>query len=153
MRSVQGRVRVGRVEYGRAVFAERRFRRGQTIGLVRGYVIDDPDYGSDCCIDLGAPLSLEPTAPFRYLNHSCAPNCEFLICEPDVAGVAPEVLLTATTTIAPGEELTIDYAWPANSAIPCLCRAANCRGWIVDPAELPLIAAGWNSGRRRSKPR
>ena len=153
MHSVQGPVRVGRVEYGHAVFAERSFRKGQTIGLVRGHVIDDPDYGSDCCIDLGASLSMEPAAPFRFLNHSCAPNCEFVIYEQTVAGVTPEVVVAATTTIDPGDELTIDYAWPAHSAIPCMCRTSSCRGWIVDPAELPFVPANAQRIPLRNKPR
>jgi len=33
--------------------------------------------------------------------------------------------------IAPGEQLTIDYAWPAWAAVPCACGAPECRGWIV----------------------
>ena len=27
--------------------------------------------------------------------------------------------------------MTIDYAWPADSAIRCQCGSENCRGWIV----------------------
>jgi SET domain-containing protein len=38
-----------------------------------------------------------------------------------------------------GEELLIDYCWPADAAIPCRCGALGCRGWIVDPAERHLI--------------
>jgi hypothetical protein len=37
--------------------------------------------------------------------------------------------------IMPGDELTIDYAWPADRAVKCLCGKPQCRGWIVDPAE------------------
>ncbi|MDR0522469.1 MAG: SET domain-containing protein-lysine N-methyltransferase [Planctomycetaceae bacterium] len=48
--------------------------------------------------------------------------------------------------ILPDEELTIDYAWPADIAVKCLCGKPNCRGWVVDPAELNKIKK-----RRRSK--
>jgi hypothetical protein len=51
--------------------------------------------------------------------------------------VTPDrVWLVALRVIQPGEELTIDYAWEAEAAIPCGCGSANCRGWIVDEAEL-----------------
>jgi hypothetical protein len=39
--------------------------------------------------------------------------------------------LTALNDISRGDELTIDYAWPATSAIPYLYGSAQCRGWIV----------------------
>ncbi len=39
-----------------------------------------------------------------------------------------------------GEELTIDYGWPAEVAIPCLCGSRHCRGWIVDPDEVELLS-------------
>ena len=42
-------------------------------------------------------------------------------------------------TIYPGEEITIDYGWPAVSAIPCLCGSERCRGWIVNMEELPEL--------------
>ncbi|RLS76374.1 MAG: hypothetical protein DWI03_09305, partial [Planctomycetota bacterium] len=41
--------------------------------------------------------------------------------------------------VEPGEEILIDYSWPADAAIPCRCGATSCRGWIVDPAELHLL--------------
>jgi len=41
--------------------------------------------------------------------------------------------------IMPNEELTIDYAWPADRAAKCLCGKPQCRGWIVDPAERELL--------------
>jgi SET domain-containing protein len=50
--------------------------------------------------------------------------------------------LQALTPIEPGDELTIDYGWPADVAIPCVCDAAGCRGWIVSLAELPLLMQG-----------
>ena len=30
-----------------------------------------------------------------------------------------------------GEELTIDYGWEAEVAIPCACNSSRCRGWVV----------------------
>jgi len=47
-----------------------------------------------------------------------------------------EIWVESTRDILPGEELTIDYAWPADRAVKCLCGSRNCRGWIVDPNEL-----------------
>lgn len=47
-----------------------------------------------------------------------------------------EVWVETLRDILPGEELTIDYAWPAEKAARCLCGSPKCRGWIVDPEEL-----------------
>ncbi|MCL2304008.1 MAG: hypothetical protein FWC43_01545 [Planctomycetaceae bacterium] len=47
-----------------------------------------------------------------------------------------EIWVETTRDILPGEELTIDYAWPADRAMKCLCGAKTCRGWIVDPEAL-----------------
>ena len=46
-----------------------------------------------------------------------------------------EIWVETLRDIMPNEELTIDYAWPADKAVKCLCGASQCRGWIVDPAE------------------
>lgn len=133
---------VGEVSYGRALFALRAFDRDEVITVVRGEVIEDPEYGSDYCIDLGGSLSLEPAAPYCYLNHSCTPNCCLSLDDETPTGrlrKRPQVVLQALKPIRPGQQLTIDYAWPAECAIPCACRSRRCRGWIVDADELKRI--------------
>ena len=50
-----------------------------------------------------------------------------------------EIWVETIQDIMPNEELTIDYAWPAERAVKCLCGKPKCRGWIVDPAESKLI--------------
>lgn len=134
------KVRVGRARHGRGVFSQVAFQPDQVIGEVRGRVIDDPEYGSSYSMDLGGTLTLEPRAPFRYLNHSCSPNCELFMYEPsDDATLVQRMFLQAIAPIGPGDELTIDYGWPAETAIPCDCSSPNCRRWIVDPTELHLL--------------
>jgi len=77
--------------------------------------------------------------PFRYLNHSCQPNCELFSWETDDSPPHVRLCLQSLMPIEPGKELTIDYAWPADAAIPCVCGAAGCRGWIVSQEELVLL--------------
>jgi len=54
-------------------------------------------------------------------------------------GAAAEIWVESIRDIMPNEELTIDYAWPADRAARCLCGKPQCRGWIVDPAERELL--------------
>ncbi len=131
---------------GRGVFARRSFRPTETVGRVRGKVIRDPSYTSDYCMDLGDEASLEPAPPFRYLNHSCEPNCALVQVEvfDEADPQAPPQIQIWVETVAPvvrGEQLTIDYGWPAHSAVPCACASPHCRGWIVAEEELDSIAA------------
>ena len=51
------------------------------------------------------------------------------------------VWLEILSEIALGEQMTIDYASPADEAIPCLCGAASCRGWIVAEEALGEVVA------------
>ncbi|MDR2643758.1 MAG: SET domain-containing protein-lysine N-methyltransferase [Planctomycetaceae bacterium] len=53
--------------------------------------------------------------------------------------VDSEIWVEALRDILPGEQLTIDYAWPAERAIKCQCGCKNCRGWIVTANELNLV--------------
>ncbi len=129
---------------GLGVFTRQRFRRLQIIGDVCGVAFDDEVYDSPYCMELGPGRVLEPQGIFRYLNHSCSPNCEIFYCQPQRGvsdpGDAPDRLwLRALRPIAGGEELTIDYAWPAVHAIACRCGAENCRGWIVAKDELSKL--------------
>lgn len=132
-------VRVGKVPFGRGVFARQDISAGTDLGRVKGKIIDDPEYASPYCIDLGDLLSLEPQAPFRYLNHCCTPNSQLQtldIVYDDGTPAPAEVMVEALTDIPQGAELTIDYQWSANGAIKCLCGSSDCRGWVVAEAEL-----------------
>jgi hypothetical protein len=137
-------VRIGATRVGKGVFARRRYAPQAVIGEIEGQEIDDPHYGSEYCMNIGANRVLEPAAPFRFVNHSCEPNCEFDFFDLPDAGqttLRRRVFLMALREIKPGEELTIDYNWSAASAIACRCQAPSCRGWIVDPDELDVLLA------------
>jgi hypothetical protein len=131
----QKRVRVGETPMGKGIFALRSFRRSQVIGIIQGIVCTDPEYGSAYCMDIGENRSLEPIAPFRYLNHCCDPNAELVGIAHLRHGPTGQLLLEAARDIPCGEEITIDYAWQAEHAIPCQCGSAKCRGWIVSAEE------------------
>jgi SET domain-containing protein len=66
----------------------------------------------------------------RFINHSCAPNCEAVIED-------ERIFIEALRTIVPGTELVYDYAyeWERGESkhYPCRCGAENCRGTIMKP--------------------
>jgi SET domain-containing protein len=66
----------------------------------------------------------------RFINHSCAPNCE-------TAVVRGHVWISALRDIAGGEELTYDYGFPYGEwrNHPCRCGAPGCVGFIVNKAQ------------------
>lgn len=147
-------LRIGRTRVGKGLFATRKIVDGSCVGEIKGQVINDDDYVSRYAFDLNGGEQLEPDAPFRFVNHSCEPNCAFeLFSFPDRKSAnVPDhlmkcsfstdqrkLLLFAICDIAAGQELTIDYNWPAIFAIPCNCRSATCRGWIVTPKDLPQL--------------
>ena len=147
-------VMVGKVTFGKGVFAKRAIPQGTVVGQVLGRIIDDPEYYSAYCIDLGDAFSLEPRAPFRYLNHRCKPNCCLLSTDVEYEDGSPapcEIHIEALTDIAQGDELTIDYQWSAEGAIKCLCGAAECRGWVVAAEELHKLTKRRSTTRAKSK--
>ena len=118
----------------------------ETIAQVEGKRIDDPNYGSDYCVDMGGSMSLEPSPPFRYLNHSCDANCELVVFK----GEEDSLFLVALRDIQPDDPLTIDYEWPADSPIPCGCNSSNCRGWVVAARETKKLVKGSPAPRKKS---
>ena len=132
---------VGPASHGLGVFSLRAFRRDELIGPIEGTVMEEPSYESQYCMEVDR-VAMEPVAPFRYLNHSCRPNCALVELEVDfadgVAGVT-KLWLETLAEIAAGEEMTIEYNWPADAAIPCGCGSPNCRGWIVAAEEREQI--------------
>ena len=130
-------LRIADTTVGRGVFARRHIAPGTVLGEIHGAVLDTSPEDSSYVMELGSGRLLDPAPPFRYVNHGCDPNCEIFYWEesPD----EDRLWMQTIRPIAPGEELLIDYCWPADAAIPCRCRAPECRGWIVDPAERHLL--------------
>ncbi len=90
----------------------------------------------------------------RFINHSCAPNCEAVI-------EGARVFIDAIKPIARGAELFYDYAYERDGSetaedearYACRCGAAKCRGTILAPRKpahrLPHHAASRHSRKRR----
>ncbi len=132
---------------GRGVFARRKLKAGMVLGEIHGEIFpvepEDPSY----CMELPSGRVLEPTAPLRFLNHSCDPNCElFYWFDEDGSLQEDRLWLQTIRSINAGDELLIDYCWPADAAIPCRCGVPGCRGWIVDPEELHLLMSRQAAG-------
>ena len=68
----------------------------------------------------------------RFLNHSCAPNCDAVVED-------GHIWIETIHDIEPGEELVYDYAYTlaerhtpaAKRRYPCACGAVTCRGTIL----------------------
>jgi hypothetical protein len=134
-------IRVAETHVGSGVFARRDLASGIVLGEVSGQIFPESPADPTYCMELPSGRVLEPAAPLRFLNHSCDPNCELFYWFDEDGGLQEDRLwLQTTRSIPAGDELLIDYCWPADAAIPCRCGAPQCRGWIVDPQELHLLA-------------
>lgn len=129
-------ISVRKTAVGRGLFAQANFAAETFLGEIMGEVRPNDHY-SDYCIDMGGKALLEPDRPFRFLNHSCDPNCELIQWKAQrVDGVRlPRLWLKTLRDITAGDELTIDYAWSADQAIECMCGSTKCRGFVVAATE------------------
>ena len=70
----------------------------------------------------------------RFINHSCAPNCEAV----DENG---RIFIESLRRIEPGEELAYDYNLQLDARerrksaelYPCRCGSRRCRGTLAEP--------------------
>ena len=133
---------------GRGAFATRPIRRGTRIIEYTGEVISHDE--ADKRYDDGT-MGRHHTFLFsvssrkvidaavggndaRFINHSCAPNCE-------AVDEKSRIYIEAIRDIAPGEELTYDYAYERDGSedeawekvYMCKCGAPTCRGTILAP--------------------
>ena len=62
----------------------------------------------------------------RYINHSCAPNCEVDITRRNI-------WIVAIRDILAGEELSYNYGYGINryGEFPCHCKATNCMRYML----------------------
>ena len=132
-------VQLGPSPLGCGVIANEHFRPRQVIAEITGEVCTNLDPSNEAYLELGGGLTLDPAPPFNDLNHSCDPNCALISEDVRSRTKPPRLFIQALRHIEPGEELRNDYAWPAETAIPCNCGAPNCRGWIVAEDERYLM--------------
>ena len=73
--------------------------------------------------DLDGNVSFNPA---RFLNHSCAPNCEAQLEN-------GRIWITALRDIGATEEITFNYGYDLDDykEHPCRCGAPGCAGYIV----------------------
>lgn len=132
---------------GRGVFVTRAFEAGERVleGVIEQVVEANNVYANQLGPDRFAiQAGLQP-----YVNHSCDPSCGVR----DNAGGGQD--LVARRALAPGDEVTFDYA-VQNLVIEhfpprCRCGAARCRGQITGWRGLPPalkreyapLVAGW----------
>ena len=72
----------------------------------------------------------------RWINHSCAPNCQ-------ADEIGERVFIKALRNIAAGDELFYDYGLVIDARYtkklladyPCWCGAPDCRGTLLTPKE------------------
>ena len=72
--------------------------------------------------------------PARYINHSCAPNCEAYI-------IRGRIWIYSLREIKAGEELTYNYGFDADTwdDHPCRCGSERCIGYIVEEKQWPKL--------------
>ena len=88
-----------------------------------------PQFLRDHCVQIGEASSKDSVGLARYANHCCDPNC----------GITDLIWITAMRDIAPGTELTWDYAMTEDNDwwMECSCGAKGCRRVIAGYRHLP----------------
>ncbi len=88
----------------------------------------------------------------RFVNHSCAPNCE-------AVNDGGRIFIEALRTLEPGQELTYDYrldvqeeeAASRDERYACRCGAASCRGTMTVPRRRRRTAGGRKGATRAAR--
>jgi hypothetical protein len=144
---VAGRSRI----HGQGLFAARALAAGDCVVEYLGERIGKRESGRRqaarrrvCIFELNRRFDLDgagPRNPARWLNHSCAPNCE-------AVAERGKIWIRALRPIAAGEELTFDYGYrlAVFPGHPCHCGAPSCVGFIVGRPER------WRARRLLNRP-
>jgi SET domain-containing protein len=122
---------------GYGVVATKSFAAGDLLAEVDGVAWRDGDAVDDrysLWIDDG--LYFDMVDQTRWINHSCDPNARVETGVSEHGEVSARIV--AGRSIAAGEEIAYDYAFPAHLAEPCRCGSSRCRGLIIDEDALPV---------------
>jgi uncharacterized protein len=101
--------------------------------VTRAEAIEECRHGNEYIFRLDEQTDLDGNVewnPARFLNHSCAPNCEAELID-------GKVWIVALRDLKAGEEATFDYGYDLEDyrRHPCRCGAPDCVGYIIS-AEL-----------------
>lgn len=131
-----------RTPRGRAVYAGRRFSRGEPVTWFRGRLYSRAEYlqrlnPARCeFLQIDDELWIGPARSVdNYVNHSCRPNTGTRIFE-------STVMLIALRDIRVGDEITFDYSTTMDEdhwEMECGCGARGCRGRVRDFKYLPAV--------------
>lgn len=125
------KVRVKRSATGKGLFAEERIPKGACIIEYTGRPVSEEEQeriSGKYLFEVSKKVTIDGNVSSnkaRYINHSCAPNCE-------ADGPSGRVFILALRTIKPGEELTYDYGeeYFDEHIKPKGCRCATCGGAV-----------------------
>lgn len=127
---------------GDGIFAHENIKTGEFIDYIKGPIkhvntisegvsLDNPDW-----VGFKKNYWIDPLPPFKYINHSCDPNC----------GIRGTKTVVAMKNIKEGEELTMDYAitecdtlwnFKIQTGSFCKCGSKKCRKVIRSIQFLP----------------
>jgi SET domain-containing protein len=121
--------------HGTGGFAKTAIRKGARIVEYRGERISKGEslrrceQNNQCIFTLNDEQDLDGNVawnPARFINHSCAPNCE-------AEREKDRIWIVATRDIGAGEEITFNYGYDLEDYkdYPCRCGSPNCAGYIV----------------------
>jgi uncharacterized protein len=121
--------------HGLGAFAQRNLPRSTRIIEYKGEIIDKQESlrrqeaGNPFLFCLDDQCDLDGNVAWnlaRFLNHSCAPNC-------DAEQIDGKIWITARRAISAGEELTFNYGYDLEEyrAYPCHCGAEHCRKYMI----------------------
>ncbi len=130
--------------HGRGVFTTKAIRKGARIVEYTGRRVPWESIPAESDelrtyyfgLDNGKEV-IDPTVggnEARWINHSCAPNCQAIEDEKD------RVVIHALRNLRPGEELFYDYSLVVDvlrtkeieEEAKCFCGSANCRGTMLE---------------------
>ena len=117
--------------HGYGVVCSRPFRAGEVVADVDGVALRLEDVVDDeYCLWVTDELYFDMVDQTRWINHSCSPNGAVETDVDENGQVTARIV--ALRDIAAGEEITYDYEFSVEHAIPCHCASPTCRGLIID---------------------
>ena len=135
----------------RGLFAKQAIAAGEVVAVKGGYVLTKQEWATlerqlgPAEIQISEELFIAPTGEEQregcmlYTNHSCDPNI----------AIQGQIVFVAMRDIAPGEELTHDWATTddLDYVIECNCGSPNCRRTVTGKdwmkTELQEKYKGW----------